>query len=144
MIGKLDKIVSFFESMDNQEKINYLIDYSDRFKEVPDSIASKPYPKEKKVEYCESGVYVWTVINPDGTPKFYFHIENPHGVSAMALCSILDEGLEGATIDDILNLDTEIVYRIFGHNLSMGKNLGLIGIIQMIIRQVKQLTLDSY
>jgi sulfur transfer protein SufE len=61
----------------------------------------------------------------------------------MALCSILDEGLEGATIDDILNLDTEIVYRIFGHNLSMGKNLGLIGIIQMIIRQVKQLTLDS-
>jgi len=143
MIDKLEKIVSFFEKMDNQEKINYLIDYSERFKEVPESIASKPYPKENMVEYCESGVYVWIVMNPDRTPKFYFHIENPHGVSAMALCSILDEGLEEAKLNDILYLDTEIVYKIFGHNLSMGKNLGLIGIIQMIQRQVKQLTADS-
>ncbi|MFA7290289.1 MAG: SufE family protein [Melioribacteraceae bacterium] len=143
MIDKLEKIVKFFENMDNQEKIEYLISYADSFKEVPETIASKPYALDKKVEYCESGVYVWSIINEVGNPRFYFYVENPHGVSAKALCSILEEGLENADLQSVITIDTDIVFRIFGNNLSMGKNLGLIGIIQMIQRQVKRLIQDS-
>lgn len=82
---------------------------------------------------------MWTLRNNDGTFDFYFAVENPQGVSAKALASILKETLSGETAENILKVDTDLVHRIFGQKLSMGKNMGLSSLILKIQTQVKAL-----
>ncbi len=137
---KLQNIVdelSFFT--DQNDKISLLIDYAEKYKSVPEEIATQPYPDDHKVDYCESEAYVWVKQNDNGTIKLYFAVENPQGVSAKALAAILDEGLSDETAENILSVTTDVVFDIFGQKLSMGKNLGLTGILQLVQREVKKI-----
>ena len=121
-----------------QDRMELLVSYADKFNEVPEEVAKRPFPKESEVPFCESGAYVWTKQNPDGTLKFYFAIENPQGISAMALAAILDKTLSGETPKNILEIQEDVVEEIFGQALSMGKNMGLTGILQKIKRDAKK------
>ena len=72
-----------------------LLDYAERFKEVPPEVATRPFDKSHLVPQCESEAYAWAVPQPDGTLKLHFAVENPSGVSAKALAAILDKTLSG-------------------------------------------------
>ncbi|OGU52456.1 MAG: hypothetical protein A2006_12965, partial [Ignavibacteria bacterium GWC2_35_8] len=117
------------------------ISYADKFKAVTEEIAQRPYSDENKVPFCESGAYVWVKKNTDGTLKFYFAVENPQGISAKALAAILDKTLSGEKPEAVFNLPDDLVYKIFGQGLSMGKNMGLTGMMQMIQRKSKALSM---
>ena len=138
-----EKLQDFIDTIsllpDENERINFLIDYADKFKEVPIEIAEKPYPEKNKVPFCESGAYVWTKRQDDSSLKFYFAVENPQGISAKALAVILDKTLSDEKPENIINIPDDIINKIFGQSLSLRKNMGLIGIIQMIKRDAKNL-----
>ena len=57
--------------------------------------------------------------------KFYFAVENPQGVSARSLAMILDKMLSGQPVDQVAAVPQDVVYRIFGKELSLGKGQGL-------------------
>jgi cysteine desulfuration protein SufE len=59
-------------------------------------------------------------------------VENPQGISAMALAAILSESLSGVAPDQVMAVPVDIVYRIFGRELSMGKSLGLMGVVNVV------------
>ncbi len=138
-----EKLQDFIDTIsllpEENERVNILIDFAEKFKEVPPEIAQKPYPEKNKVPFCESGAFVWTKMQPDNTLKLYFAVENPQGISAKALAAILDKTLSGEKPQNLINLSEEIVNQIFGQNLSLRKNMGLTGIIQMIRRDAKNL-----
>ncbi len=112
-----------------------LLGYADRFRPVPESIASPPYPEERKIPYCESDAYVWVIRNPDGTITPRFAVENPSGISARALAAILTDGLQGATPQEVAAVPEDIVERIFRRNLSMGKGMGLTAMVRRIVAE---------
>ena len=137
--AKLNEIVEALSLISNQEeRRDILIDYAERYKEVPHEIAIRPFPEENKVPFCESGVYVWTIRQADGTLKFYFAVENPQGISARAMSAILDATLSGERPESIIKVNEDLVYKIFGQSLSMGKNMGLTGIVQRVIRDSRK------
>jgi cysteine desulfuration protein SufE len=123
---------------DPQDRIGFLIDYADKFNEVPESIAKRPFPAETKVPFCESEAYVFPVYSDDGTIKYYYAVDNPNGVSAKALAQIFSSTLAGAKPEDIEKIPLDVIYKIFGQSLSMGKNMGLTGILQMMKRDAKK------
>lgn len=132
---QLNEVVDDFESMtDRHERVEALIEIADRFDDsrVPESIATKPYPEENHVTYCESDAYVWAVDNPDGTVKYYFDVLNPQGLSAMAMSVVLDETLSGQPLEQVAKIDSDVVFKLFGREISMGKGQGLMGIIAMV------------
>jgi cysteine desulfuration protein SufE len=138
---KLSKLLETLASIpDRGERIQVLIGISERFKKVkvPESIATRPYSEDHKVPGCESQAYVWALENPDGTLKFYFAVENPQGISAMATAVILDETLSGAPLDQIVRVPQDVIYTIFGNELSMGKSMGLMNLIGMVQHYAKQ------
>jgi len=138
---KLSEFLETFSMFtDENQRIDMLISLADKFNTVPEEIAKKPYPDENKVPFCESGAYVWVKKNADGTLKLYFAVENPQGISAMTLVVILDKTLSGEKPETLLNLPDDLVYKIFGQGLSMGKNMGLTGIVQMIKRKSRELS----
>ena len=139
-----DKLAKLLETLasipDRGERIQMLIGIAERFKKVkvPESIATRPYPEDHKVPGCESQAYVWALENPDGTLKFYFAVENPQGISAMATAVILDETLSGAPPGQVAEVPQDIVYKVFGRELSMGKSMGLMGMVSMVNNLAKQ------
>jgi cysteine desulfuration protein SufE len=138
---KLAQITEDFAEITNRnERAEMLIEIADRFGEVkvPPQIATKPYPEENHVKFCESDAYVWAVDNPDGTLKYYFDVLNPQGLSAMAMSVILDDTLSGAPLEQVAAVPHEIVHHIFGREVSMGKGQGLMGIIAQVQHEAKK------
>lgn len=128
----LRTLVEDFKFADRTERIDLLIEYADRFQEVPAEIATRPFPEEHHVQKCESDAYVWAVDQPDGTLKFHFAVENPQGLSAKAWSVILDETLSGQPLEEIAAVDPALVFDVFGKDVSMGKGQGLMGITDMV------------
>lgn len=128
---KLKDIVSLLTSMDRSERIQTLIDMGEKFKPVPADVAEKPYPESAKVPHCESEAYVFSRPRADGTLDFFFDVLNPQGISAMATAVILDRSLSGQPLDQVAAVPADIMYEIFGKELSMGKNMGLTAMVNL-------------
>jgi cysteine desulfuration protein SufE len=129
---KLQQLVETFQMFDPADRTSLLLSYADQFKEVPPAIASRPFPRSHQVPHCESDAYVWAQKKPDGTLKLYFAVENPSGISARALAAILDKTLSGLPAAEIATIDPAIVEKIFRQNISMGKGLGLMSMVQAV------------
>jgi len=136
---KLSEMIELFEMIpDRASRIDMLMGIADRFKPVPESIAQRPYPEDHRVKDCESEVYVWIEEQADRTLKLHFAVENPQGMSAMATAVILDETLSGLPPENIAEIPADIIYRFFGNELSMGKSMGLMGMINMVKSYARQ------
>jgi len=137
MPQKLDQLVEMFQMFDPADRTNLLLSYADQFRDVPREIAARPFPKSHQVPQCESDAYVWARRQSDGTLKLYFAVENPSGVSAKALAAILDKTLSGLPASEIAQVNTDIVEKIFRQNISMGKGIGLMSMVQAVATLAK-------
>lgn len=134
----LERVVQDFEFADRTERIDMLIEYADRFQEVPPEVAERPFPEDHHVQKCESDAYVWAEDLPDGTLKYYFAVENPQGISARAWSVIMDETMSGASLETVASTPCDVVFTVFGKEVSMGKGMGLMGITDMVTAYAKQ------
>ena len=133
MPEKLQALLETFDVFsDPADRTQMLLSYADQFREVPPEVARRPFPESHHVPQCESDAYVWAIKRPDGTLKLYFAVENPSGVSAKALATILDKTLSGQPARDIAQVGCDIVERIFRQNISMGKGMGLMSMVQAV------------
>ena len=131
--NKLQQLLETFDLFpDPADRTGMLLSYSDQFKEVPPEIARRPFAKSHQVPQCESDAYVWAMKQPDGTLRLHFAVENPSGVSARALAAILDKTLSGLPPAEIAAIDCAIVERIFRQNISMGKGMGLMAMVEAV------------
>ncbi len=120
------------------ERIDFLIAISDDFEPVPASVATKPYEEAHRVIGCESEAFVWAIDRPDGTLDFHFDVLNPQGLSAMAMCAILDQSCSGAPLEQVAAINGEVVFTFFGRDISMGKGRGLTEIINAVVYAANQ------
>jgi len=132
MPEKLQQLVDTFQMFDPADRTSLLLSYADQFKEVPASIATRPFDKSHQIPQCESDAYAWAQKMPDGTLQLYFAVENPSGISAKALAAILDKTLSGLPASEIAAVSTDIVEKIFRQNISMGKGIGLMSMVQAV------------
>lgn len=137
MPDKLQQLVDTFQMFDPADRTSMLLSYADQFKDVPASIARRPFPKSHQIPQCESDAYAWAQKMPDGTLQLYFAVENPSGVSAKALATILDKTLSGLPAAEIATITPDIVEKIFRQNISMGKGMGLMSMVQAVAALAK-------
>lgn len=129
--------IADFELVDRGLRSEMLIEYADRFREVPATIATRPFPERARAPRCESEAYVFAVDRPDGSLDLHFAVENPQGLSAKAWAMILAETLSGQPLERIAAVPGEVIRRIFGHDLSMGKELGLLGMLELVQHEAR-------
>ncbi|QYK53128.1 MAG: SufE family protein [Fimbriimonadaceae bacterium] len=121
--------LSFLE--DRADRIQALIELSKSYQPAPHE---KPYPTENRVPGCESEVYTWVSLK-EGALDIEIVVDNPQGLSAMALAALLSEALQGKSPSSAESLDGELVFALFGRELSMGKSLGLTNLVQQVKAQ---------
>ena len=134
----LEKLLEELEGMEPDVRAAVLIEYADEFESVPEGIAKRPYPEERRVPACESEAYVWAEDGPRGTVQYHFAVENPQGISAKALSVILAKTVSGQKAEDIATVPTTVVHRLFGRELSMGKGAGLQGLVSMVTAEARK------
>ena len=126
----LQDLLDTFATLDDpSERAQVLISFSDQFKPVPPEVATRPFAKDHLVPACESEAYVWAMLQPDGTMKLHFAVENPSGISARALATMLDKTLSGLPPAEVAKVTPDIVERLFRQNISMGKGMGLMSMV---------------
>lgn len=138
MPAKLKELVDEFRMLDRKEKFDLLIEYAEKFEPVPERIATRPFPKEHHVERCESDAYIWAEDLPDGTQKYHFAVENPQGLSAKAWAEIMDETLSGAPLEEVAAVPCDVIFDLYGKDISMGKGQGLMAMTDMVAAFARQ------
>lgn len=137
-----EKLADTLETLDlvadRSERIQLLIDVADRFREVPPEVAERPFAPATLVPACESEAHVFTRERPDGQLDYFFAVENPQGISAKAMAVILEEGVRDAPLEEVAQIPEDVVYRVFGRELSMGKSMGLMGMVGMVANLAKR------
>jgi cysteine desulfuration protein SufE len=135
---KLKEVLEDFAFVDRSERAELLIEAADRFHDVPPEIAERPFPEINHVQKCESDAYVWAQDLPDGTLKFHFAVENPQGLSAKSWAVIMDETLSGVPLEQVAAVPCDVVFTVYGKDVSMGKGLGLMGITDMVTYEARK------
>lgn len=131
-LEKLEALTEEFSTIDDPGmRADLLIEYSEGYNEVPENLASRPFPENRRVPGCESDVFLFTTKDGEGF-RFYFGIDNPQGISAMALASIISECLDGVPASELSQVDEGFVHTLFGKQLSMGKGQGLGNLLRMV------------
>jgi cysteine desulfuration protein SufE len=123
---QLDNLALF---PDRQDRIEALISLGDEFRSKPR--ADVPRDDAHRVPACESEVFIDSLPLATGR-QYRFAVDNPQGISAMAMAQILDEGLSGEDPNLVRQVPDDIIYTIFGRELSMGKSAGLMGMVQKV------------
>ncbi len=139
----LAEVLDIFASLDRTDRMNTLLDYSDRFAQVqvPPAVATRPFPENRRVQRCESEAYVWALPREHGPGlQYWFAVENPNGVSARALAVLLDETCSGADPAQVAAIPGDIVFDLFGREISMGRGEGLMGMVSMVTGAARRFT----
>ena len=134
----LAAVVAEFESVDRSLRAEMLIEYADQFEEVPPQVAVRPWPEAARAPRCESDAYVFFTEQPGGTLKLWFAVENPQGLSAKAWAVLLDQTLSGQPLEQVARVPQDVIFRIFGRDLSMGKGQGLVGMLEMVQHEARR------
>jgi cysteine desulfuration protein SufE len=131
-----DKLAETLDALslvpDRSERIQLLINTAESFEDVPPRVATRPFPEEHRVPACESEAFVWAERRPDGRLDFHFAVENPQGISAKAMAVILKKTLSGAPLEQVAAVPQDVIYKVFGNELSMGKSMGLMGMVGIV------------
>ena len=134
----LADVVADYASVDRGLRAELLIECADRFEEVPPGVARRPFPESARAPRCESEAYVFAVDRADGTLDFHFAVENPQGISAKAWAVILRETLSAQPLERVAVVPPEVLYRIFGRDLSMGKGQGMLGMLELVQHEARR------
>ena len=97
---KLQEIVDDFASMTREEKLEMLIAYAESFPSLPGWLQEKRDQMEPVPE-CMTPVFLFAEKQADGGVHFYLDIP-PQSPTVRGLASILSNGLDGATPEEII------------------------------------------
>jgi len=115
---KLETIIGLFESLTDEEKRENLIAYSDQ--------AMRCGPKEgetfdlediRKDEECADTVGVFLKVDAERRAHFRVTLGPQVQTLTKAMAAILCKGLDGATIEEIMEVPADFVPRIVGAQL---------------------------
>ena len=118
---------------DPADRTNLLLGYADQFKEVPREVAARPFGRDHLVPHCESEAYVWALKQPDGTHEALLRGREPVGrVGQGAGGHPPPDRSPGSRPPRSPPITPDIVEQIFRQNISMGKGLGLMSMVQAV------------
>src|SRR5436305_10972380 len=115
---KLQAIVDLFEGLPEEEKRENLIAYSEQAKsQGPREGETFDLEDVRKDEECTDTVGVYLRVDPEKHAHFRVTLGPQVQTLTKAMTSILCRGLDGSTLDEILDLPSDFVPRIVGGNL---------------------------
>jgi cysteine desulfuration protein SufE len=106
---KLAQIVSLFASVPHNVKLQALLDYSRRLPSPPEGMAGSD--RFERVVECQSPLFLRADIAEGGVVQLWFDAPQ-EAPTTRGFAGILAEGLEGATVAEILELPDDFYIQL--------------------------------
>ena len=135
--ARLQEIVEDFEFCEGREKLELLLEYSERMPPLPDWL-NQEHDTMDQVQECMTPVYVQAQTE-DGKMTFYFDVpaESP---TVRGYAAIMAEGLQGVTPEEVLSVPAGFYLQTGLQNVLTQQRLNG---ISAILAHMKRLALKS-
>jgi cysteine desulfuration protein SufE len=137
----LDAIVTDLKGSDRQERIDILLDFAKSLPALPERLIAHK-DASHRVEECQSPVYLFVELD-DGRVSLNADapIEAP---TVRGFVSLLLEGLNGTTVEDILKVPADLVDQCgLGEILGMLRVRGLSGVLRRLKAEVTRVAIEK-
>lgn len=124
---KLQEIVDDFALLEGQEKLEYLLELADRLPPLPARLVADRDNMEV-VHECMTTVFVRAERDADDRVTFYLDVP-PESPTVRGYATILTEGLNGSTLDEVMAVPTEFYLQMGLQQVLSGQRLTGIGAI---------------
>jgi cysteine desulfuration protein SufE len=140
MPNALDAIVTELSACDRQERIDMLLDFSKSLPALPERLVAHK-DASHRVEECQSPVYLFVELSDD---KVALYADAPmEAPTVRGFVSLLLEGLNGATIEEILQVPGDLVQRCgLSEILGMLRVRGLTGVLRRLKGDVTRAAIE--
>lgn len=131
----LQQTVDDFQAMEEQDRLQLLLEFADELPELPPRYAEHPDLLERVVE-CQSPVFLFVEVDD------HVHVHAtapPESPTTRGFASILAQGLEGATAEEALAVPADMP-RMLGLDrvVSPLRLRGMSGMLSRIQRQIRE------
>lgn len=135
--ARLQEIVEDFSYLEGQEKLEYLLELSEKLEPLPEWLLEKRENMDE-VHECMTPVFVFAENN-DGQLHFHFDIprESP---TVRGYGAILQQGLNGASAEQITAVPNEFYLQMGLQKVLTGQRLNGIGAILAHMKTLSQST----
>ncbi len=130
----LDTIIADLKGCDRQERIDLLLDLAKGLPPLPERLIAHK-DASHRVEECQSPVYLFVELDNSHVSLFAdAPVEAP---TVRGFVSLLIEGLNGATVEEVLQVPADLVDRCgLGEILGMLRVRGLSGVLRRLKAEV--------
>jgi cysteine desulfuration protein SufE len=130
---RLQEIVDDFSYCVGQEKLEYLLELSETLAPLPEWLHEKRDNMDE-VHECMTPVFIYAEAH-DGALHFHFDIP-PESPTVRGFGAILQQGLDGATREDVANLPNDFYLKMGLQSVLSGQRLNGMGAILAHIKQL--------
>ena len=123
--NKLQAIIEDFALLEGQEKLEYLLELAERLPPLPERLLTDRDNMEQ-VHECMTTVFVSAEKDAGGRLTFYLDVP-PESPTVRGYATILTEGLNGATVDEVMAVPTEFYLQMGLQEVLSGQRLTGIG-----------------
>lgn len=124
---RLQEIIDDFAALEGREKLEYLMELAERLPPLPDRLLAQRDSMEV-VHECMTTVFVHVEKDADGRLSFYLDVP-PESPTVRGYATLLMEGLNGATLPEVLAVPTEFYLQMGLQQVLSGQRLTGIGAI---------------
>jgi cysteine desulfuration protein SufE len=130
----LDTIIADLKGCDRQERIDLLLDFAKSLPPLPERLLAHK-DASHRVEECQSPVYLFVELDNSHVSLFAdAPVEAP---TVRGFVSLLIEGLNGTTVEEVLQVPADLVDRCgLGEILGMLRVRGLSGVLRRLKAEV--------
>ncbi len=136
---KLREIIEEFSWYEGQEKLELLLEFSERMPPLPDWLDKDT--NMEQVHECMTPVFVHAE-NKNGGLHFYFDVP-PESPTVRGYATILGEGLDGATPEQVIAVPGNFYLDMGLHKVLTTQRLNGIGAILAYIKRLATQALNS-
>ena len=140
-MSKLEDIVSIMREMDNDFRLELLMDYAEKLPPVPDELLSEADLENHRVHECQTPVSLWVQV-VDGKVRIYADVprESP---TVRGFISMLIHAFNDAPPEEVAAAPPDILQRSgLAQTLGMMRMQGLSAVYRRIKQEVQKATAE--
>jgi cysteine desulfuration protein SufE len=135
--AKLQRIVDLFAGAPKDLRLEALLEYSRKLPPLPEGLAGHREAMEQVVE-CQTPFFLATQVDEDRRVHVFFDCP-PEAPTTRGFAGLLSEGLEGATVEEVLDTPDDFYTRMgLAEAISSLRLRGMGAILHRLKRQVRE------
>ena len=138
MMSRIDEIIETFQDLDNELRLEILMDYAEKFPSLPEKYQSEDQIANHRVHECQTPVSLWVTIESD---KVYIYADVPReSPTVRGFVSVLISSFNGVSPEEVAKAPVDILHRTgLVNTLGMVRMQGLSAIYKQVKDEIQRL-----